>query len=433
MTLVLSKPYTAGSFKWHERFVRNILFLACFLLVWLTATPFPDLGDPRLLEPVGQGNPLGQIATLLLTATLSAFVLATTPRVALRAITPALSLTLCWFAVTAMLSAYPEMALRRFVLALLTIANATALLLLPQGREHFSRLLAVGAIVILAICYIGVLLLPQFSIHQSTDVIENSLAGAWRGPFGHKNSAGASMVVLIFIGIFVMRSGNRIAGCVIIAGASLFLPFTMSKSPIGFLPLAVALAFVVLRLRHAAARWALVVGSLVIINLLTVGTVAIEPMRNMLGGLMPDSSFTGRDEIWRFALERVLEKPVTGFGYQAFWGTADLVLNWNPQESWGLRASDAHNGYLNIAVMTGLVGLALSLIWLVAQPLTDLVALKRRNLDSTLTLLFTQIWIFGLCLSGVESVLFSGGDSLWFMMIVSITGLRLQKVAELCR
>ncbi len=433
MTLALQNPHATGFVGRHERYVRNALFLACFLLVWLTAAPFPDLGDPRLLEPIGEGNPVGQILFILLTVALSGFVLATTPRLALRAVTPALIITLGWFAFTAVLSAHPDLALRRFVLAAFTVANATALLLLPQGREHFGRLLAAGALIILAICYIGVVFLPHFSIHQSTDVIEKSLAGAWRGPFGHKNGAGSSMVVLIFIGIFVTRTVNRFAGVGIIAAASIFLLFTMSKSPIGFLPVTLALAFIVLRLQHTAARFAIVIGTVLVVNLLTIGTVAIEPMRSMLNGLMPDASFTGRDEIWRFALDHVSERPITGYGFQAFWGTSDLVFNWDVNESWGLRASDAHNGYLNIAVTTGLVGLALASVWIIAQPLADLAARKSKHFDPSLTLLFTQIWLFGLCLSGVEAVLFSGGDSLWFMMIVSIIGLRLQNVAQLSR
>jgi len=326
---------------------------------------------------------------------------------------------------------HPELALRRLVLAFLTIINATALLLLPYGREHFGRLLAAGALIILATCYLGVLLLPNLSIHQSTDVIESALAGNWRGPFGHKNGAGAMMGVLIFVGVFVARTVNRATGIVIVIGAVIFLLFTMSKSPIGFLPLAAGLSFVILRLRHAAARYAVILGTVLVINLLTIGIVAIEPIGHMLAALMPDASFTGRDEIWRFALEHVLERPITGFGFQAFWGTSELVLNWDVNASWGLRASDAHNGYLNIAVMTGVVGLALSLAWVVVQPLADLPTSGSRHFDPPLTSLFTQIWIFGLCLSGTESVLFSGGDTLWFMMIVSIIGLHLQKVSQL--
>jgi O-antigen ligase len=433
MTLVLPDSRVANALGVHDRFVRGALFLACFLLASLTASPFPDLGNPALLDPIGEGNRLGQISVIVLTMTLGVFVLTKARWVVARVLTPALVLTLAWFAVTAFASAYSDLALRRLVLAVFTIINAAALLVLPADREHFGRLLAIGALIILAISYLGVLLIPHLSIHQATDVIESALAGAWRGPFGHKNGAGAMMVMLIFIGIFVTRTVSLATGLIIIAGAAIFLPFTASKSPIGLFPFVLVLSFAVLWLRSAPARCVLVIGAVVIANLLTIGTVAIEPVGKLLAAVVSDSSYTGRDEIWQFAIDHVLKKPITGFGFQAFWGTGDLLFNWSVNESWGLRASDAHNGYLNIAVMTGLVGLALTLVWVVLQPLTDLAAARHKRFDPALTMLFVQIWIFGLLLSSVESVLFSGGDMLWLMMIVSIIGLRLQRVSQLAR
>ncbi|MGB9366528.1 MAG: O-antigen ligase [Xanthobacteraceae bacterium] len=432
MTLALPDSRT-NALGVHDRLVRSALFLACFLLAALTASPFPDLGDPKLLDPIGDGNRLGQILILILTLTLGTFVLTKARWVILRALTPALVLTLLWFAGTAVVSAHSGLAMRRLLLAGFSVVNATALLALPTDREHFGRLLAIGALVILATSYLGVLLAPQLSIHQASDVIENALAGAWRGPFGHKNGAGAMMVVLIFVGVFVCRAVNMVPGLIIIVGAAVFLPFTASKSPMGLFPLVLILSFAVLWFRHATPRYALVIAAVAVANLLTVGTVTIESVGKLITSLMPDASYTGRDEIWLFAIEHVLKKPITGFGFQAFWGTGDLLFNWGVNESWGLRASDAHNGYLNIAVMTGLVGLALTLTWVVLQPLADLSDERRKGFDPALTTLFVQIWIFGLLLSSVESVLFSGGDTLWFMMIVSVIGLRLQRVSQLSR
>ncbi len=223
MTLVLPDARVANGLGIHERFVRSTLWLACFLLTSLTTAPFPNLGDPRLLDPIGDGNRFGQILVIVLTLVLSAFVLTRARWVVLRALTPALVLTLLWFAVTAVVSAYSGLALRRLLLAGFTVINATALLVLPVDREHFGRLLAIGALIILATSYLGVLLAPQLSIHQASDVIENALAGAWRGPFGHKNGAGSMMVVLVFVGIYVARTVNLVTGLIIIAGAAVFL------------------------------------------------------------------------------------------------------------------------------------------------------------------------------------------------------------------
>src|SRR5437763_9347410 len=149
-----------------ERMARSTLFLATFLLIWLTPTPFPDLSDPKLLEPVGEGNFFGQSLAILLTALLAAFVLVKDARLVLKALTAVLVLTLLWFALSAIFSGHPALASRRLVLAIFTIFQAAVFLLLPQDRDHFSRLLAAAALIILAICYAGIMFAPELSIHQ---------------------------------------------------------------------------------------------------------------------------------------------------------------------------------------------------------------------------------------------------------------------------
>ncbi|MGH8733945.1 MAG: O-antigen ligase family protein, partial [Burkholderiales bacterium] len=261
------------------------------------------------------------------------------------------------------------------------------------------------------------------SIHQATDLVEPTLAGNWRGVFGHKNGAGAAMVLLIFIGIFVARVSPRALGIAIVALAAFFLIFTQAKSPLGLLLPVLLMAYLVVHLRSPALLTMLVVGTPLAINLLTIGTVSFPAVEEFLAGFMSDTSYTGRDEIWEFTLSHIAQRPITGFGFQAFWGTPELVVDGNIRESWGYRASDAHNGYLNIAVMTGVVGLVFALVWIIVQPLADVIRNDASRTDP-LTLLFVQIWLFGIVLSAFESTFFSGGSCLWAMMVVSIVGLR---------
>jgi O-antigen ligase len=433
-------PTTLDSWNSHSlpasgsnRLVRGMLFLVTFLLIWLTAMPFADLSDPKLLDPVGDGNRTGQVLTVLLTVALAVFVYVKDVRIVLKAFTPILVVTFLWFAFSAAFSPHADLAARRLVLAAFTIFQAAAFLLLPQDRDHFSRLLAVGALTVLVLCYTGVAFLPEYSIHHSTDLAEPELTGNWRGFFTHKNGAGAGMVVLIFIGIFIVRTLSAGLGLLIIALAACFLVFTESKSPLGLL-LPVFIASVLLvRVRNPVAKYIAAAGLPLIIGVLTIGSVMLDPVQRLVNRLISDPSFTGRDEIWRFAIDYIAERPIVGFGFQAFWGTPELVSAWTYLESWGYRASDAHNGYLNIAVMTGLIGLAVSMIWVFVQPLADHIRTPPGRSDPALTMLYLQVWLFGLCLCGFESELFNSGSVVWFMMVVSIIGLGLQATAELVR
>jgi O-antigen ligase len=413
-----------------DRVLRDALFLATVLLTWFTVSPFQDLSDPHLLEAKDSGDLISQAGAVLLTGALVAFAVFRRTVMVTRAVTLPLVATFVVFALSAVLSAYPDVAARRLVLAAFTVFQASLLLLLPYGRQHFARLLAIAAIIILAACYFGVAFLPHLSIHQASDVSEPELAGDWRGFFTHKNGAGGGMVLLIFIGLFVCRAWNRFVGVAIIAAAAVFLYFTQSKSPINLLPVVLVLSYVIPRVRGVLPMLALVVGVPLAIDFLTVGSVMFEPIANLVGSLISDPTFTGRDVIWSFALEKLAQRPLFGYGFEAFWSMPDLLAAWSFQESWGLRASDAHNGYLNLAVTTGLVGLAVSLVWIVLQPLADLRRACAQGCDPALTTLFVQIWLFGLCLAGFESVFFAGGSALWFLVIVAIVGLRFQAIAK---
>ena len=413
-----------------ERLIRNFLFLATFLLAWFTTSPFPDLGNQPAAAGGSGGDLASQAAAVLMTGALALYVLVKRPALLPRAVTLPLVVTILAFAVSAMLSSYPDVAARRLVLAVFNIFQASVLLLLPYGRGHFARLLAVAAIVILAACYFGVAILPQFSIHQASDIAEPGLAGDWRGFFTHKNGAGAGMALLIFIGIFVYRAWNRSIGAGIVVLSAIFLHFTHSKSPINLLPVVFLISYLVPRLRSGLFALVLIAGVPFLLNLLSVGSVMFTPIHDLIARLMSDPTYTGRDVIWQFALDHVRQRPLFGFGYEAFWGMPNLVADWNYLESWGYRASDAHNGYLNLAVTTGLVGLGLSLWWMIAQPFADYWRARFQVADRALATLFLQIWIFALCLGCYESVFFAGGSGQWFLTISAIVGLRFRTLAK---
>jgi O-antigen ligase len=420
----------ARHFDRSEHLIRSALFLATFLHIWLGPTPFPDLSDASTVTASTNGDLRGQIIAILLTSALGVFAAARRLPLLRKVVTPILVVILLWFACTAVLSPYPALAMRRLVLAGFVIFQAAMFVCLPEDRMHFARLLALGAVLVLILCWAGVMFAPQFSIHQSTDLAEPQLAGNWRGFFEHKNGAGAAMAILIIFGIYIIRRLNAVLGSGIIAFAGLFLFFTESKSPTALLPLALIFSVIFVRRRRTVAKLIVLISVPAIIGVLTIGSVEFGAVNTLVERLMPDPTFTGRNDIWQFALDHIAQRPIVGFGYEAFWQTPDLVNSWTWLESWGYVASDAHNGYLNIAVMTGLVGLVLTLGWVLVRPLLDHLRTAPDSVDSALNLMFVQIWLLGLYLCGFESELFNNGSVVWFMMAVSIIALRLQATEE---
>ncbi len=408
------------------RGLRNLLFFATFLLIWLTLRPFRDLSNPQLLGPSMNGDTLNQISVLLLSASLAVFVALNNVSVVVKAITPLLVLTLAWFTLSALYSDYPELAARRLLLAVLTIFNAVAFLALPTDRQHFGRLLAGASLIILVISFASVIIVPDLAIHQSNDVLGSDLVGAWRGPFAHKNAAGAGMVILIFIGIFVARTVNVVLGALAIVLAGVFLFYTHAKSPIILLPVVLVTSVLLDRINSGGVKFCAVIALPLIINFLTIGSVCFEVVHNFLTAVMPDATFTNRDQIWRFTLHHITQRPILGYGFQAFWETSGLVSG-APLGDWVSRANSAHNGFLNLAVTTGVVGAVLSALWFLVQTAANYAYLPSKAQDP-MTSLFVQIWLFNACWDSLESSLFANGDHVWFMTLVAIFGLRFQRL-----
>jgi O-antigen ligase len=412
-------------FAGNERLIRSALFLAIFLHAWLTANPFPDLADASVLDPATDGNLRGQIIEIVLTSALAAFAIGNTLTLFKRVVTPILVIIFLWFACSVALSLYPMLGARRLLLAGFGIFQAAVFVFLPEDRNHFARLLALCALLLLVLCWGGVLFAPNVSIHQPNDFGEADVVGNWRGFFAHKNGAGAGMALLIIFGIYIFRRLSAVLGSAIVAFSALFLFFTESKSPTMLLPLVLIFSVVFVRVQNPVAKLIVLISVPTIIGALTIGSVQFPVLNALASKLMSDPTFTGRDAIWRFTLDYVAQRPILGFGYQAFWQTDELVSGWTWME-WAYRSVTAHNGYLDIAVTTGLVGLVLVLGWVLVRPFLDHVRTSPGSVDPALNLLFVQCWLFGLYLSGFESELFNNGNSVWFMMVVSIIALRVQ-------
>ena len=404
------------------------LFVATLLFYLITMTPFVDLSAANALDPAtDKSNTINQIAFLGLTASLWLTILSSPLR--RLAVRPRglLIATLVWFAIVSIISAHPDVALKRVVLATLTIVNAGIFLLLPRSERQFAGMLSMCCLGTLALAYLGVALLPHLAIHQASEVREPMNAGLWRGHFAHKNAAAAAMVIISFAGLYLYGTGRHITGAVITLLAVVFLTQTGGKSSSAALPGILVVAWIFERWR--AIRIPMVFLGIAVFNILTIGCSVSPAMRALVADLGVDPTFTNRIDIWRVGAAAVADKPLTGYGFQLFWQTDEMVYK-GAAETWAVAAFNAHNAYLDAAITTGIPGLVLTLALLVWLPLRDVARAETRGNDPALTRLFIRIWLYGVFAACVETLYFQSGSLVWFMFIVSIFGLRLQASAR---
>jgi O-antigen ligase len=163
---------------------------------------------------------------------------------------------------------------------------------------------------------------------------------------------------------------------------------------------------------------------LVALNLLTVGSVASERLASLTKLLPVDSTFTGRTDIWEFALAAVGEKPITGHGFAAFWDSDDVIgRQTNFGAEWAVTAAHSHNSYLDLAVTIGLPGLVLVIIVLALSPLKNFHAIQAGGRNGALPNFLLTIWLFGLYYGTTETFLLDRQNPTWFMFALAVGGL----------
>jgi O-antigen ligase len=402
--------------------VRGATFVGALLLAWVSLRPFIDLRDMELTD-LTTGN---ETLTYAVFGGLAVLCVA----LAMRDNMPGLATLLApgyllfgaWIVASVVLSLDPGTSIKRFALTACVTAVAATLMLLPKSQSELMRWFSIAALALLAICYLGLLLAPNLSIHQATDAQEPALAGNWRGSFGHKNVAAAMMAMLLFLGISIVRSGARLSGAVIVALASLFLLYSAGKSSLLLCVAVLALTALTAVIRSFWLRAVMLIAPLLLLNMLSVGTVMNESLAEIAKMLPLDSSFTGRTDIWTFAVQALQLRLPTGYGFAAFWGSSS-IRDLPQGMEWAAFASHSHNGYLDTALAMGLPGLALLIAVLVIAPLRDFHAADRGGNNGPLAMALLQIWLFGLYLSSMESFFLDRADPLWFTFLMALFGL----------
>jgi O-antigen ligase len=402
--------------------IRGATFVGALLLSWISLHPFADLGNQQLKDTT-TGN---EAMTYLAFGCVGALALTLSLRDGLRGLstllTPSFVLLGGWIVATVLLSQDPGTSVRRLALTACVIAVAAAIMLLPKSQHELMRWFSIAALVLLVVCYLGILLAPNVSIHLVSDTHEPQLAGDWRGLFGHKNMAAGIMAMLLFIGIYVVRSGAWPSGLAMILLAFIFLLNTAGKSSLALTLVVLALTSLTGLIRPFWMRAGMLLTPLLMLNLFSVGTVMIDGLAEIAERLPLDTSFTGRADIWTFAVQSLKLRLATGYGFAAFWGT-DAIRNLPEGKEWAEYASHSHNGYLDTALAMGLPGLVLLVTALVILPLRNFQAAERGGNGGPLLLLLLQIWLFGLYLSSLESFFLDRSDPLWFTFLLAVFGL----------
>jgi O-antigen ligase len=403
--------------------LRTALAAAILTALLVTFSPFVALSTAK----ADSGNLVNQLGYGVLgAAALAGHVLFTDRGAAVALLRPTWLVVAAWMLFSATQSNWPDVSLRAVLFSLFAMCAATGAICLPPTARSFRRVLAFAALAVLGLSYFGLVALPEAAIHGAFGD-EPEHAGLWRGIYSHKNVAGPVMAALFFAGLYLIRSGANRSGWPVLLLSALFVLKTGSKTSAGLVPLVAALVVGGRAVGGRLLPVAVLVAAFAAMALMTLGAAISPALDAVLQWVLPGTTFTGRLDLWRYALDLMRPHQWTGWGFESFWTTANVLDAERPFElSWDPRgAVNSHSGYLDVAIAMGWPALLPATAMLLVLPIADYVRCRDGEENRRLADLFLMVLAFMLLNSFLESYLLRRNDPTWMLTFVSIVGLRL--------
>ena len=195
-------------------------------------------------------------------------------------------------------------------------------------------------------------------------VISTALAfdtdGNMRGLFYHKNAFGlflALCIVAVIYRIYALRDRGR-WNIVLLTGLISCFILSRSATPILATMSACASLIFVTYLRRSKGLIKSIVPWLVCMVAIVVVAAGSDLPTIAAPALGRDASLSGRTTIWEFVVPMIGKRPWLGYGYGIFWlgESAPAGVFWYWSKQFELHA---HDGYMQLLLDVGAVGLAL--------------------------------------------------------------------------
>ncbi|OXE37648.1 MAG: hypothetical protein CGW95_00260 [Phenylobacterium zucineum] len=269
-----------------------------------------------------------------------------------------LIILLLWFAASTQWALDPVVSVRRIVLYLIQTVICLALSLSIRRGDRILVTLAMTCALMVTIDFFSWGLAPTASM------TEFGLAAIHT----HKNTLGAIMMYCCIVCVAYFQGQksplSRVFWLIIVLAALALLVASKSKTSLGTLGggAFAGVGLLWLLRQRMSLIWAIIAATFAFAAILFLAWIGW----NAIGGTDPLAplstvTFTMRTDVWRFALGVWADHPWKGIGFGSFWDVDPAVQPSLQTDAWFSRpeafANEGHNGYIDILVTTGVVGL----------------------------------------------------------------------------
>lgn len=270
-----------------------------------------------------------------------------------------LLLLFAWFLLTTHWALDPGVSMRRLVLYSLNLAICAAIAVGLGDSRRLHLAMATGCAVLVGVDVLSWIVAPGVSMTPLGLAAIHS----------HKNTLGAVMLLASFVcGTYAWARPHwraRAFWSVITALAVVLLIASLSKTSLGLFAALVGATPIIVAVM--AQRPIVRLGLTAVVALILAATVFAWLAYCLVAGADPWAPFAGvtftqRTEVWAFVWDEIVKRPIQGWGFGSFWDINPAVQPSLQTDAWFAQpdayTNEAHNGFLDLAVTTGLIGLA---------------------------------------------------------------------------
>jgi|ERR1700722_4999403 len=309
----------------------------------------------------------------------------------------------------------PEIAFIRFVQEVMIITS----IILPAMLAARTADLMLGVFLCFALASIlNALFILGGSGQEVILNLGKKVSIGYTGYFTTKNLLGecAAIALLLAVHEFLHHGLRRMLGIIIAVIATWILFLSSSKTALGLALLVPLLArFTLIARKITGVSPAIILGTIPIF-FFVLSNVSNFNMGRISYMLYGDSTFTGRTTIWDFARIEIERRPLLGWGYKSFW----FVGPDGPSveaPGWVKMMPNSHNGYYDMMLELGYVGLVFLVIFLVATiHATGRVA----DRDPARARLLLSLVLFVVLYNFLESLWLRAFDTPWVVFLVVV-------------
>lgn len=318
----------------------------------------------------------------------------------------------------------PFISFKRWIRGLIAIIMVAVIASEQSPLKAIESLFRRSVYILIPFSYICINYFPEYGriyVHHSGDLM-------WTGLAMHKNTLTQLCVFAVFFLIWTFirrREGQSIAASrcqtyleVLILLLALYLmggPYhmpTYSATATSALIIGISILFFF----RWKKKWGGIPGTFILMILVAViiiygtvtpfiGKLSIWDVSSLVGR---EDNLTGRADVWRQLIPVAMQQPLLGYGFAGFWTT-------NAREEFDISGS--HNGYLDLILELGFIGLLLYTLFIISN-IRKAQRVLVNNFD------WGVFWVCSLVIalvSNITEALFSTFESRMMVVIICLT------------